>query len=619
MEFTITCIGYAVGLGNFWRFPYLCYLHGGGAFLVPYTLVLLVIGMPLFAMELFVGQKLQIAASQAWANIHPALGGIGIAGTMATFFVALYYNVIVAWALWFLGNSFGNPLAWDDSGNSTRGAIDFWEVSTLGCRGNRTSCSWVNVTSWADVEARAPNLWETGGLVGPLVGCLALGWFVIWLCVSKGIESLGKVAWFTAIFPYFVLAVLLIRGLTLRGASAGLRFYLEPRFDRLGDPKVWIAAASQIFYSTGVGWGTLIAFASYNEADHNYMRDAWLVPLINCGTSFLAGLVVFSVLGFMATEAGVEVEDLRLQGSGLAFVAYPSALSQMYGANLFAVLFFVMVICLGVDSQFAMVETVLTGLQDAAVLPTWSKAQRSALVCGGMALIGLVFVTRGGLHWLDLFDTFSVTITLFLCGAIECVGVCWIYGAEQFAADTLRMTKVQVPRLLLFDLQYVVPATLFVLTIWSLRSTIVAGYPFPPGGLALGWLLSLVSCVPIVFSVCKHGSGGLRSAVSVCVAHMRARMKSQRAANGRSRRPLPPPRLPREVACATNHAAVLKVSASAEAGATDGTMSPAAPACQPPSSPITVAAQGQATTTPSGSGSATGLRPDFEVEEVAVV
>lgn len=399
MEFTITCIGYAVGLGNFWRFPYLCYLHGGGAFLVPYTLVLLGIGMPLFAMELYVGQKMQIAASQAWASIHPALGGIGVAGTMATFFVALYYNVIVAWALWFLGSSFGSPLAWGGNSIDPTAAIDFWEVATLDCRGNRSSCSWANVTSWADVEARAPSLWETGGLVWPLVGCLTVGWFLIWLCVCKGIESLGKVAWFTAIFPYFVLAVLLGRGLTLRGASIGLEFYLEPRFDRLADPKVWIAAASQIFYSTGVGWGTLIAFASYNEPNHNYMRDAWLVPLINCSTSFLAGLVVFSVLGFMANEAGVGVEELRLQGSGLAFVAYPSALAQMPGANLFAVLFFVMVICLGVDSQFAMVETVLTGLHDAGILPTWSKAQRSGLVCAAMALIGLVFVTRGGLHW----------------------------------------------------------------------------------------------------------------------------------------------------------------------------------------------------------------------------
>ena len=563
--------------------------------------------------QLYVGQKLQIGASQAWACIHPALGGIGVAGTMATFFVALYYNVIVAWAIWFLGNSFGNPLAWDDSGNSTTGAIDFWEVATLGCRGNRSTCSWTNVTGWAEVEARGPNLWQTGGLVGPLVGCLAFGWFLIWLCVSKGIESLGKVAWFTAIFPYFVLAILLVRGLTLPGASAGLHFYLSPRFDRLGDPKVWIAAASQIFYSTGVGWGTLIAFASYNKTDHNYMRDAWLVPLINCGTSFLAGLVVFSVLGFMATEQGVRVEELRLQGSGLAFVAYPSALSQMYGANLFAFLFFIMVICLGVDSQFAMVETVLTALNDARFLPTWSKAQRAALVCSGMALVGLLFVTRAGLHWLDLFDTFSVTITLFLCGALECIGVCWVYGADRFAADTLRMTKVRVPRLLLFDLTYIIPSLLCILTIWSLYSTVVAGYPFPPTGLFLGWVLSLVSCVPIVYALCKHGAPAVRLALASCVAIVRSSVGGQ-AAGHNGRRPPPPPRLPPEVACATAHAVAGAGSPDASSRAVvaaAGEASPASPASRPPSSPLTVVTQ--------KAPSVAGLRPDSEVDEVAVV
>ena len=144
-------------------------------------------------------------------------------------------------------------------------------------------------------------------------------------------------AWFTAIFPYIVLAILLVRGLTLEGASVGLSFYLSPSFDKLVHGEVWVAAASQIFYSTGVGWGTLIAFASYNDKGHNYVRDAWMVPLINCGTSFLAGLVVFSVLGFMAAQSGTSIEELQLQGSGLAFVAYPQALAQMPGAQFFSV------------------------------------------------------------------------------------------------------------------------------------------------------------------------------------------------------------------------------------------------------------------------------------------
>ena len=365
IEFTITCIGYAVGLGNFWRFPYLCYMYGGGAFLVPYTLTLLIIGIPVFLMELAMGQKMQLDSAQLWKQVHPALGGLGVAGVVATFVVGLYYNVIVAWALWYLFNSFSSPLPWSDERG---GAQHFWEVSTLHCRPNAAlglplqldsllpgggrsllpdgapppnaslgpSLDANATCSWADVEfPQHPGLADTGGLVPPLVGCLLLAWFLIWICVCKGIESIGRIAWFTSLFPYVVLFILLVRGTTLPGASVGLRYYLVPDFSKLGDSKVWIAAASQIFYSTGIGWGTLIAFASYNDPSHNCARDAWLVPVINCGTSFLAGLVVFSVLGYLAELRGVDVADLKMDGSGLAFVVYPEAIARMPGAAFF--------------------------------------------------------------------------------------------------------------------------------------------------------------------------------------------------------------------------------------------------------------------------------------------
>ena len=274
-----------MGLGNFWRFPFLCYTYGGGAFLIPYCCVLVLIGVPLFLLELGVGQKAQVGATTAWVQIHPAVGGIGYSGVVATFFVALYYNVIVAWALFYLVNSFQSPLPWADravnaslpkssnsSGGAGLGALDFFEMHALRCRASRDTYDWEGVEDWPSVF---PTLFDTGGLVWPLVGCLAFGWFLIWLCVCKGIESLGRVAWFTAIFPYIVLVILLIRGLTLPGASVGLRFYLEPKFDQLWNIKVWLAAASQIFYSTGVGWGTLVAFASYNEHNHNFVRDTF--------------------------------------------------------------------------------------------------------------------------------------------------------------------------------------------------------------------------------------------------------------------------------------------------------------------------------------------------------
>jgi len=164
-EFLVTCVGYAVGLGNFWRFPYLCYKHGGGAFLVPYSIVLVVIGMPLFLLELGVGQKFQVGPLQAWRKIHPSLAGIGMTGVLVTFFVALYYNIIVAWTLWYLFHSFASPLPWAaDQG----GANAFWEESTLRCRPSRPSLHVPNATcSWEGLDfgaqpSGAPGLFSPG-------------------------------------------------------------------------------------------------------------------------------------------------------------------------------------------------------------------------------------------------------------------------------------------------------------------------------------------------------------------------------------------------------------------------------------------------------------------------
>jgi len=307
----------------------------------------------------------------------------------------------------------------------------------------------------------------------------------------------GKVAWFTALFPYAVLLALLVRGLSLPGAHVGLKWYLTPSFDKLAEPQVWVAAASQIFYSTGIGWGTLPAFASYNRHDHNFVRDAWLVPVINCGTSFLAGLVVFSVLGDMSQETGVPIDEMQIEGSGLAFVVYPQAIAKLPVAPLFALLFFTMLLCLGLDSEFSMVETILTAVDDAGVGQNYPRAVKAAVACLAMFGVGLLFVTRGGLHWLELVDGYAANLTLFIVGGMECLAVGWVYGADRFAADTLEMAKTKLPKALLWNYKLVVPALLAVLTVQAFVSTATSKVHFPPYAVALGWCLALASALPI--------------------------------------------------------------------------------------------------------------------------
>ncbi|XP_063607514.1 sodium- and chloride-dependent betaine transporter-like, partial [Penaeus indicus] len=206
---------------------------------------------------------------------------------------------------------------------------------------------------------------DMGGLRWELVGCLALAWVIVGACLAKGIKSSGKVVYFTALFPYVILAILFVRGITLDGAMKGIEFYfLQPDFSRLTEVEVWSDAAIQIFYSLGVSFGCLITLSSYNKFKNNCMRDAIIIAFSNCSTSVFSGFVIFSILGFLAQELGVEVKDVASSGSGLAFIVYPAAVSLLPLPQLWSVLFFVMLINIGLASQLTMVETVTTTLFD---------------------------------------------------------------------------------------------------------------------------------------------------------------------------------------------------------------------------------------------------------------
>ena len=118
----------------------------------------------------------------------------------------------------------------------------------------------------------------------------------------------------TALFPYLILLILLVRAATLPGYMDGIAFYLTPQWDRLADIRVWADACTQIFFSLGVTWGVMITLASYNKFNNNVYKDAILIAFGNCCTSVFAGFVIFGIIGFMAHELGMEVSDVAVGG-----------------------------------------------------------------------------------------------------------------------------------------------------------------------------------------------------------------------------------------------------------------------------------------------------------------
>ncbi|ROJ25320.1 Sodium- and chloride-dependent GABA transporter 2 [Anabarilius grahami] len=312
-EFLLAVAGSVVGLGNIWRFPYLCYRNGGGAFLIPYLVFMITCGVPLFLLETAMGQYTQEGGITCWHRLCPLAEGIGYAGQLIILYGCIYYIIILAWALFYLFFSFSSQLPWASCDN-TWNTDDCVNLAARNLALNRTTPnnSTLAATEFWErrVLALSGGIEEIGKINWEILLCLIAMWIICYFCIWKGIKTTGKVVYFTVTFPYVMLLVFLIRGLTLPGALQGVVFYLYPEPSRLTDPQVWMEAGTQIFFSYSVCFGSLIVLGSYNQYNNNCYRDCWWLCLLNSGTSFVAGFAVFSVLGFMSQEQGVPIEEV---------------------------------------------------------------------------------------------------------------------------------------------------------------------------------------------------------------------------------------------------------------------------------------------------------------------
>ncbi|XP_072126472.1 sodium- and chloride-dependent neutral and basic amino acid transporter B(0+)-like [Mobula birostris] len=530
-DYLLSMIGYAVGLGNVWRFPYLAYRNGGGAFLIPYFIMLMLTGMPLFFLECSFGQFASLGPVAVWKAV-PVLQGVGITMVLISALVAIYYNCIVAYSLFYLFASFQSPLPWADCfswwgadetcSRTPKGPLcnitldnEYFEiVNSTWLEENNVTCingSKIDVSHQAPSEQywdkvalhRSSSIGETEGIVWYLALCLLLAWLIIAVTLSKGIKSSGKVVYFTATFPYVVLIILLIRGATLDGAYKGIQFYIGSQSDisRLADAEVWKDAATQIFYSLSVAWGGLTALSSYNRFHNNCYKDAITVCIINCATSIFAGFAIFSVLGHMAHIQDKLVSEVAKSGFGLAFIAYPEALAQLPAAPFWSILFFFMLVTLGLDSQFANIETILTTMIDK--FPKQLQSKRLIMTIGLCLMfffLGLLCVTQAGIYWINLLDHFCGGWGILVAAVVELVGVSWIYGVNRFIKDIEMMIG---EKSWIFWLWwrvcwfFISPCLLAAVLIWSFVTFVppmYGNFQYPSWATALGWCM-IIFCI----------------------------------------------------------------------------------------------------------------------------
>ncbi|NWX40510.1 S6A11 protein, partial [Steatornis caripensis] len=236
VEFVLSVAGEIIGLGNVWRFPYLCYKNGGGAFLIPYVVFFICCGIPVFFLETALGQFTSEGGITCWRKVCPLFEGIGYATQVIEAHLNVYYIIILAWAIFYLFNCFTTELPWATCGHEWNTALCFICSAVLLQYYYRLFLFSVFVFFFLGrrrVLAISDGIEHIGNLRWELALCLLAAWTICYFCIWKGTKSTGKVVYVTATFPYIMLMILLIRGVTLPGASEGIKFYLYPDLSRL--------------------------------------------------------------------------------------------------------------------------------------------------------------------------------------------------------------------------------------------------------------------------------------------------------------------------------------------------------------------------------------------------
>lgn len=503
-EFLLSCVGLSVGIGNVWRFPYLAYQNGGGAFLIPYLIMLALAGRPMYFLELAFGQFAGQGPLTIWA-CSPICKGVGAAMVCVSMVVAVYYNVIMAYTLYYTASTFQAQVPWQRCdplwANNTPCFVRSQNTSLINLNETKPSSQVYWERYVLDIS---DGLDDLGGVKWDLALCLLLSWIIVVACLVKGIKTSGKVVYFAATFPYVILITLMITGLCQPGAINGVLYFITPSFERLRDIKVWQAAAGQMFFSLSLSMGGLIMYSSYNKFSNNVFRDAMIVSVLDTFTSIISGMVIFSVLGAMAHDLGnVDVKDVAQGGPGLAFVAYPEALTRLPVPQLWSVLFFLMLFILGLDSEFAILETFVTSVCDQAPFlrrHKWAFTIVMGIVC---FLLGLPMVTRGGQYIFEIVDRFGGSTTLTFIGLVEVISLIYIYGYSKFSDDVYFMLNRRLGWYWKVTWTVTSPLVLLVIFIFSMvdqgEPVKYGNYEYPPWAIGIGWTITLFVMLQIPF------------------------------------------------------------------------------------------------------------------------
>ncbi len=394
--FILAAAGSAIGLGNIWKFPYIAGENGGASFIIIYLICIAIIGLPVLIAEILIGRTTQrdpvgafykLSNSKLWASV----GGMGVVGG---FLILSFYAVIAGWAVGYiveavLGNfnSFTEPTSASDHFNNLVGNI-YW-------------------------------------ILGYFTLFMIITMVIVYAGIQKGIERGSKI-----MMPvlFLLLIILMIRGITLEGASAGMDFLWNPDWSKIDAQSVLIALG-HAFFTLSLGMGAMLTYGSYMSKKNSVPNSALQIVILDTVIALIAGVAIFTSVFAVGLDPAA--------GPGLIFHTLPSVFIKMPGGYIFSILFFVLLTIAALTSSISLLQVVVSYFVDER---KWNRHTAVTVLAGVIFLLGvpsalsynvLSDLKIFGLNFFDLVDFLASNVILPLGGMLIAIFVGWVWGFDK--------------------------------------------------------------------------------------------------------------------------------------------------------------------------------------------
>ncbi|OTG68965.1 sodium-dependent transporter [Acinetobacter sp. ANC 4169] len=475
--FIIAAVGSAVGLGNIWRFPYVAYENGGGAFLIPYLIALITAGLPLLFLDYAVGHRSNSSPPKAYRKLFRGGETLGWWQVSVCIIIGLYYASVLTWAGSYVYFSIGQMWGSDPEGFFFKTYLQTSEATGFDPR-------FVSHIFW------------------PLAGIWALTLVILYGGVKKGVELSNKI-FMPLLFVLFT--ILVIQALRLPGAVDGLNAFFTPNWAAMMDYKVWLAAYGHTFFSLSVGFGIMVTYASYLKPKTNLTGSGLIVGFANASTEILAGIGIFSALGFMAYTANSNVQDVVSGGIGLAFIAFPKIISSLgAGADLFGILFFSSLFVAGISSMVSILEVPIAAMMDKL---KWGRKKAVTIVGGGSAAVSIVlFSSVNSIKLVDIIDHFINNIGIIGGALLSIISIAWFKRSAlaEIRDHVNAISTVQLGKGWDFTLTVITSLILLVTLVMTIYNLLLKGYG--DYSISMQWLFGwgcVIFCAVVAFVLAK--------------------------------------------------------------------------------------------------------------------